>query len=156
MVFEAHVLKVLIASPGDTGEERDAVEKSIGGWNASRSEAEQVVLLPWRWEKHGVPVLGATAQGVINRQAVDQSDIVIALFDSRLGQATDDAVSGTAEEIGRAHNAGRQVHVYFSNEPVDRASVDPDQLKRLQEFRSGLEKSGYSASMPTRTTWHTR
>ncbi|MBB2988520.1 hypothetical protein [Terracoccus luteus] len=139
MVFQAHVLKVLIASPGDTGEERNAVERSIGGWNASRAEREQTVLLPWRWEMHAVPVMGATAQEVINAQAVDQSDIVIALFDSRLGQATDAAVSGTAEEISRAHEAGKPVHVYFSNEPLPR-DVDPDQLKRLKDFRAEIEK----------------
>ena len=141
MVFQAHVLKVLIASPGDTGDERDAVERSIGGWNASRAEAEQAVLLPWRWERHAVPVLGATAQGVINAQAVDQSDIVIALFDSRLGQETSAAVSGTAEEIARAHAAGKPVHVYFSSESLPR-DVDPDQLQRLNGFRGELEKVG--------------
>ncbi len=59
MVFQAHVLKVLIASPGDTAEERDAVEKSIGGWNAYRAEREQTVLLPWRWEMHAVPVMNS-------------------------------------------------------------------------------------------------
>ena len=141
MVFQAHVLKVLIASPGDTGDERAAVDKSIGGWNASRAEAEQTVLLPWRWEMHAVPVLGATAQGVINSQAVDQSDIVIALFDSRLGQETAAAVSGTAEEIERAHAAGKLVHVYFSNEPLPR-DVDPEQLKKLNEFREQLQEVG--------------
>lgn len=141
MVFQAHVLKVLIASPGDTGGERDAVERSIGGWNASRAEAEQTVLLPWRWERHAVPVLGTTAQGIINAQAVDQSDIVIALFDSRLGMETEAAVSGTAEEIQRAHEAGMPVHVYFSNEALPR-DVDPDQLKKLKDFREQLERIG--------------
>lgn len=58
MVFQAHVLKILIASPGDTTVERGAVEAAIVGWNASRAEAERTVLLPWLWEKHGVPVLG--------------------------------------------------------------------------------------------------
>ena len=33
MGFDAHVLKVLIASPGDTGRERDAIEKALHGWN---------------------------------------------------------------------------------------------------------------------------
>lgn len=141
MVFTANVLRVLIASPGDTREERDAVERSLAGWNASRAEATQTVLLPWRWEMHSVPVLGSTAQSVINSQAVDQADIVIALFDTRLGQQTEAALSGTAEEIERAHRAGKPVHVYFSDEPIARGA-DLDQLKALKGFREALEKIG--------------
>lgn len=141
MAFDAHVLKVFIASPGDTSEERDAVSEALQGWNAARAEKEQVVLFPWRWEKHAVPALGGTAQGVINEQAVDSSDIVIAIFDSRLGQETDNAVSGTAEEIERAHEAGKPVHVWFSTEDLPR-DVDPKQLVRLDSFKKELGQQG--------------
>jgi hypothetical protein len=64
MAFDAHVLKVLIASPGDTAEERDAVERSLHGWNASRAEREQVILLPRRWESDAVPRLGGGGQSI--------------------------------------------------------------------------------------------
>ncbi|MFI5501702.1 hypothetical protein ACIA5E_21790 [Nocardia asteroides] len=138
MVFDAHVLKVLIASPGDTTEERAAVADALHGWNGARSEREQVFLFPWLWEKHAVPRLGGSPQSMINAQAVDSADIVIALFDSRLGTATDDAVSGTAEEIKRAHEAGKPVHVWFSQEPLPR-DVDTDQLNRLRQFKAELE-----------------
>lgn len=117
------------------------VESSLAGWNADRAERESVVLLPWRWEKHGVPVLKESAQGVINSQAVDSSDIIIALFDARLGQETENAISGTAEEIERAHGEGRPVHVYFSDEPIPR-DADLDQAAALREFRGSLEALG--------------
>lgn len=141
MTFDAHVLKILIASPGDTTEERDAVSDAVQGWNAARAEKEQVVLFPWRWEKHAVPVLGGTAQGVINSQAVDSADIVIAIFDSRLGKETGNAVSGTAEEITRAHAAGKPVHVWFSTEDLPR-DVDPEQLTKLNSFKEELGEQG--------------
>ncbi len=106
-MFDASVLKVLLSSPGDTGEEVAAVKESLHGWNGSRAESAQVILLPRHWKSDGVPRLGAGGgQGVINEQLVDDADIVIALFDSRLGQATAEAVSGTAEEIRRAVDAG--------------------------------------------------
>jgi hypothetical protein len=88
MPFVAHVLRVLIASPGDTRDERDAVERALHEWNASRAAREHVVLLPRRWETNAVPVLGGSGQGAINKQLLDNADVVIALFDSRLGQAT--------------------------------------------------------------------
>jgi len=141
MSFDAHVLKVLIASPGDTTEERAAVERALHGWNADRSEREQIVLLPRRWETDAVPRLGASAQGVINEQLVDRADIVLALFDSRLGMATGAAVSGTAEEIERSHEAGKPVHVWFSEEPIPRGA-DLDQVKALEHFKQTLSPLG--------------
>ncbi|WP_345428942.1 hypothetical protein [Pseudonocardia xishanensis] len=141
MAFDAHALLVLIASPGDTVEERDAAERALHGWNADRAQREQVVLLPRRWETHAVPRLGGRAQSIINEQLVDESDIVIALFDSRLGMATGEAVSGTAEEIQRAHEAGKPVHVWFSDEPIPR-NADLTQVAALREFKETVEPLG--------------
>jgi hypothetical protein len=139
MVFDAHVVKVLIASPGDTGEARDAVERAVANWNSVHAQRQGTIVLPWRWEKDAVPLFGASAQDVINSQAVDESDVVIALFNSRLGQATADAVSGTAEEIERANKAGKPVHVYFSTAD-HRNDVDARQLLKLQKYRKQLAK----------------
>lgn len=141
MTFDAHVLKVLIASPGDTKDEREAVERALHGWNADRAEREEVVLLPRRWETSAVPRLGGSGQSVINEQLVDRADIVIALFDSRLGMATEAAVSGTAEEIQRAHDAGKPVHVWFSEEPIPRGA-DLGQVKALEDFKRTLMPLG--------------
>ena len=141
MGFDAHVLKVLIASPGDTRRERDAIEKALHGWNSSRAEREQIQLAPWRWETHSVPELGGTAQDIIGRQAVESCDVVIAVFNARLGTATDDAVSGTAHEIIHAHRAGKPVHVYFCTEPFPR-DTKPEEIARLNAFQDQLRAEG--------------
>ncbi len=73
-------MSVLIASPGDTSEARDAVESPIGSWNRDRAKTRRVVLLPFRWETDAVPAMGSDPQSIINRQLVDSSDIVVALF----------------------------------------------------------------------------
>lgn len=142
MGFVANVLKVMISSPGDTAEEVEAVKGALHGWNGSRAENAQTVLLPRFWKTDAVPRLDVKGgQSVINSQLVDDADIVIALFDSRLGQATDSAVSGTAEEIERAAASGKPVHVWFSDEPVNR-NADLEELGRLQKFRTELEDKG--------------
>ena len=70
---------------------------------------------------------------------MDDSDIVVAVFDSRLGKVTEDAVSGTAHEIERTAEAGKPVHVYFSNEPVSRsAAADSEEMARLNKFREDM------------------
>lgn len=139
--FVAHVLVVLLAAPGDTAPECEQVEGSLASWNVARGRREQTVLMPWRWTKHAVPSLDGPPQSVINSQAVDQADIVIAIFDARLGQQTPDALSGTVEEIDRAQQAHKPVHVYFSREDIPR-SADLDQLRALQSFRADLERRG--------------
>lgn len=144
MSFEATVLRVLIASPGDVVQERAAVERALHGWNSARAHKAGHVLLPRMWE-NAVPELGSDAQSVINSQLVDDADIVVAFFDSRLGLITPRAVSGTAEEILRAHAAGKRVHVWFSTEPLPR-SVDTDQLNSLREFESSLQAQGLLGS----------
>ncbi|MBO3102569.1 hypothetical protein [Cellulomonas fengjieae] len=89
-----------------------------------------------------MPVLGVgDAQAVINSQLVDQADVVMAFFDSRLGSVTPRGLSGTAEEIERAAAAGRSTHVWFSTEPLGR-DVDVEQLSRLRSFQEDLRARG--------------
>lgn len=131
----------VIASPGDTGEEREAVRERINDWNISNGRRAGIVILPWLYERSSVPRLGGRPQAIINSQAVDQADVVVAFFDSRLGTSTGVEVSGTAEEIRRAHGQDKPVHIYFSREPIPR-DADLDQQKALKEFRDELEGEG--------------
>lgn len=141
MSFEARVLTVLIASPGDVKDARKAVEDTILSWNRDRARQERVVLLPLRWEIDAVPSLADDAQGVINKQLVDESDVVVALFHSRLGAPTERADSGTAEEIERALSNDSLVHVYFSRMPLP-PDLDTDELERLRSFKEQLQGKG--------------
>ena len=132
---------VVIASPGDTDEERAAVRDQMNDWNINNGRRQGIALLPWLYERSAVPALGARPQSIINSQAVDRADVVVAFFDSRLGSSTGVDVSGTAEEIRRAHSLGKPVHVYFSNEPISR-DADLRQAAALQDFRKELEDEG--------------
>ena len=63
------------------------------------------------------------------------------LFGSRLGSPTPAAASGTAEEIERAVDSGKPVHVYFSTAPLPR-DVNTQQLDGLRQFQSDLANRG--------------
>ena len=141
MSFNASVLRVAIASPSDVQDARNAVEKSLHDWNAANSAVKKVVLLPWRWETSSVPLLGSHPQDIINMQGIDSADIVIAIFGSRLGAPTPDAVSGTVEEIKRALQSGKPVLPYFSTAdfPYD---VDTSQVEGLREFKTAVQHRG--------------
>lgn len=136
---------VVIASPGDAAEERATVRDALADWNISRGRREGVSLLPWLWERHVVPRMGDRPQALINSQVVDQADIVVAFFDSKLGSATGVDVSGTAEEINRGIDMGKPVHVYFSEEDLPR-DVDEEQLAALRAFQKELQERGVLGS----------
>ncbi|TDU05842.1 hypothetical protein EDD99_4376 [Streptomyces sp. 846.5] len=142
MPFEARVLSVLIASPGDTVLERDAVEAAIRSWNSDRSRRDKVVFLPLRWEFDSRTELGGgDAQAVVNRQLVEQADIIVGMFHSRLGQSTSRGASGTAEEILQGVERGVPTHVYFADMPHP-SDLDIEQLTALRDFKNSLNSQG--------------
>lgn len=112
-MFEGRVIQVLVASPGDTMDARDAIERTILSWNRNRTKTTRVTLLPQRWEVDSVPEMSGDGQSIINRQLVDEADIVIGLFHARLGRPTIRDKSGTVEEIRRSMERGAIVHVFF-------------------------------------------
>lgn len=87
---------------------------------------------------------GGDGQEVINAQLVDNSDIVIVIFNSKIGQATPRAISGTAEELERAVSQGKHVHVFFSDAPVSRDALES--AKEVEEFKKSLEAKGLYGS----------
>jgi nucleoside 2-deoxyribosyltransferase len=138
--FDAKVVRVLIASPSDTSAYRLVVRDVVEEWNSLHSETERVVLLPVIWERDATPEMGERPQGIINRQLVETADVLIGVFWNRLGTATSEAESGTAEEIGRFNDAGKPVLLYFSHEPVAPDTLETDQLERLREFRNEISE----------------
>jgi len=46
MVYVANVLRVMIASPSDIPEARNAVESAIHNWNAANAQTKQTILHP--------------------------------------------------------------------------------------------------------------
>jgi len=156
MVFQAVAVRVMIASPSDVPGARDAVEQSLHDWNQANAHHRGVVLMPWRWESSSVPLMGQPAQGAINAQGLDQADVVVVLFGTKLGTQTATALSGTVEELVRASEQGKPVHVYFSQEAVDPSTIDPEALASLREYKrnlGGLYSEFSSASDLTVQVW---
>lgn len=141
MTFHATVVQVLIASPGDTHEARTAILTESSRWNGRYAAARAFIISPWLYELHATPIIGDRPQAIINRQGVDKSDVVVAVFGSRIGAATGVDISGTAEEINRAIEIGVPVHVYFFEGDLPH-DVDTEQLDLLRAFRDDLQTRG--------------
>jgi len=135
----ATVIRVLIASPGDVQKERDVLTDVVHAWNAANFAATGVLLLATKWETHAYPASGDRPQAIINKQIVDDSDILLGAFWCRLGTPTAVSASGTAEEIERLRARGKKVLLYFSTAPPP-PGHDIRQLDLLKDYQHSLEK----------------
>jgi len=142
MAYAARVIQILIASPGDVQKEREIISEVIYEWNYVNSRDRSIVLLPIRWETHASPEMGSAPQAVINKQIVDYCDMAVAVFWTRLGTPTDEAESGTAEEITRLGNAEKPVMLYFSQAEVALHTVDLEEYQRLTAFKKQTYPKG--------------
>jgi hypothetical protein len=134
--FSATTYRVLIASPSDMPEERQIATEVINEWNGLHAADEEVVLLPVRWETHAMPEAGVRPQDAINRQLVDECDLLVGTFWTKLGTSTGVATSGTVEEVHRIVASHRPAMLYFSRRPIDPMKIDHGQHARLREFQN--------------------
>lgn len=141
MAFDSRVYRILIATPSDVDEERDAITKAIQNWNNLNSFSKKIVLLPVRWETHAAPDYGTRPQEVINRTIVDDCDLLVGCFWTRIGSPTGKEDSGTIEEIKRVSSSGKPVMLYFSKRGKDPSQIDLEQLKKLNEFKESIRNN---------------
>lgn len=142
MPFPALGINVMIASPGDVENERQAARDLIHEWNDTNAQDQRIVLLPMGWESHSSPRMGDRPQAIINKQLLSKCDLLVAIFWTRLGTATGEAASGTVEEITKHVAAGKIAMVYFSTAPVALANVEQEQYQALLQFRGQCQQQG--------------
>jgi len=141
MTSQATAYRVLIASPSDVPDQRAEAANTANGLNSTLVVDFGAVLVPIMWETDSTPVMGERPQGAINRQIVDQSDILVGIFWTRLGTPTGEAASGTAEEIQRFLDQKKKVLLYFSNAHIPQ-DTDLEEFQRLKGFRESCKTRG--------------
>lgn len=134
-MYPANVFRIFIASPSDVTAERDIAVEVIQEWNDANSADDGIVILPLRWETHSAPEYGKRPQAVINRQVLDQCDLLVGIFWTRLGSPTGEADSGSVEEVERVAKSGKRVMLYFSRVGQNPDEIDLEQLRKLRDFK---------------------
>ena len=142
------VIQVFVASPSDLGPEREALELLVAELNRTWSKTLGVMLELVRWEKDVRPTVGSDPQDLINSQIANDYDVFIGMLWGRFGTPTPRAASGTHEEFLYAMDRRRRemdkpdVMVYFKDAPLAPSSIDPNQLRLVQDFRASLPSKG--------------
>ena len=142
MATQTTKYKILIASPSDVVEERKVIPKVIENWNSTNSDYYGAILKPVLWEIDAIPEMGKRPQDIINEQLVNDCDILIGTFWTRLGTPTGKADSGTIEEIEEFLEKNKPVMLYFSSIPIDPKKIDIEQYKKLSDFRNECKENG--------------
>lgn len=142
MSYTAKIYNVMIASPGDVASERAIIRDVVYEWNAVHSNTKNIVLLPIGWKSHSSPEMGSSPQSIINNQILDKCDLLIGVFWTRIGTATDEYASGTVEEIERHIGAEKPAMLYFSSQPVAMDTVDLEQVAKLKTFKESCRGKG--------------
>lgn len=149
MSYPATVFNVMIASPGDVAEERNVALEIILKWNYKNSHERGIVLLPIGWENSSAALMEKTedgfktAQDVINIQVLSKADLMIAIFWTRIGTKTNNAVSGTVEEIEKHVQSGKPAMLYFSDKPHNPSKIDKKQYGQVEKIRRKYQKQSY-------------
>lgn len=142
MAYQATIIPVMIASPGDVPEEREIIRQVIHDWNDVNAALSKVMLAPVGWETHSSPELGVRPQELINTRLLKDCDLLIGVFWTRLGTPTGKASSGSVEEIMEHVQAGKPAMIYFSSKPVVLDTVNLDQLSQLKNFKTQCKDLG--------------
>ena len=149
MSYNVRVVKVMIASPGDVQDERQAVRDIVHQWNSSHSEDTGLMLRDVGWDTDSVPEMGDRPQEFINKHLLAGCDLLVGMFWTRIGSPTGIAASGTVEEIQQHVAAGKPTMLYFSSAPVSMDSIDLMQYAALKQFRDECRKCGLVESYRT-------
>jgi hypothetical protein len=140
-------IKIFIASPGDTQDERNSASEIIQELNMI-NPLDNIEFELVKWETHTYSGIGEDAQEVINKQIDDDYDIFVGLMWKRFGSPTKRASSGTEEEFLRAVEIYKKrlrpikILFYFSQTAIPPREIDADQLQKINQFRNQLKDAG--------------
>lgn len=140
-MYTSTAVEILISSPSDVGDARDAIQEEIAHWNTAHARLRGVSAVAVRWESDSVPELGDHPQVILNRQLVDRCDLLVAVFRDRFGTPTPSGLSGTAEKIERFTKSGKPVLLYVLKSDAASAS-DVEQRAKLDAFIQSLRSRG--------------
>lgn len=143
MPTKATVYRALIASPSDVQEERNATKDVVMQWNAAHSRQHGVYIEPVLYETHVAKDLGDSPQNIISDQLIDDCDLVIGVFWSRIGTETDSEPGGAVEEIKTlAFEKDRSAIVGFSQRDIPHSQLDVEQYQAVESFKGECRERG--------------
>lgn len=143
------IISVLISSPGDVPDDRDAAARAVEDLDRLLSRSDNVVLRVRRWEQDVSSEFGDHPQNVTDRAIVDDCDIFVGILCARFGTKTLTNESGTEQEFEKAFsrindpNNPAEVLFYFKDPKLTAGDIDAEQLLKVQDFKKKHRGDGF-------------
>ena len=118
---------LLISCPADVKDFVEILEKEIEHFNNYFGRFNDIIVRTRYWYKDAFSEIGKAPQETLNKQIVDNSDMILAVFWTRFGTPTENYGSGTEEEIERMISDKKQVFLYFLDKPINPSKLDFEQ-----------------------------
>lgn len=141
------VCRLMISCPSDVKTEVEIINRVVDNINDSIGISMDIFVKTLYWSKNVMPEAGNYPQSIINKQILDKSDAIIAIFGNRIGSPTQHYESGTIEEIELMIQKGKQVFVYFSDKPVRKSEIDMETSVYKGYKQDKIEMRGDRAEM---------
>lgn len=142
-MFQANCYNVMIVSPSDVSKEREMVKDVLYRWNELNSRFHNIVFSVLGYDINAHADSGIHPQESLNHQLLEQADLIIAIFWTKLGTPTIEYSSGSVEEISKHIKQGKKALIYFSNKTVDPRNIDSEQYKNLQEYKKSIQEMAF-------------
>ncbi|MGX8703965.1 MAG: response regulator [bacterium] len=138
---------LLISCPSDVKPFLGQINSAIASFNRGYGNKNNIRIETLHWSKdaYANTAKNTTAQGEINKQIVDEADMLIGVFWTRFGQPTQEFGSGTEEEINRMMDANKPVILYFLDKPISPSEIDTEQLQKVNAFKKKHSSDGLYA-----------
>lgn len=136
------VCRLMISCPSDVKTEIEIINKVVDNINDSIGMSMDIFVKTLHWSRNVMPEAGDFPQSIINKQILDKSDAIIAIFGNKIGSPTQYYESGTVEEIEEMIKEGKQVFVFFSDKPIRRSERNEKEEKKVEAFKRKYRNRG--------------
>ncbi|MBQ9281111.1 MAG: hypothetical protein IJ207_02810 [Treponema sp.] len=142
-MYQANCFNVMIVSPSDISEEREIAKNVLYRWNELNSRFHNIVFSVLGYDINAHADSGVHPQESLNHQLLEQADLIIAIFWTKLGTPTTEYSSGSVEEITKHIQQGKRALIYFSNKQVSPDKFNSDQYQKLQDYKKSIQGSAF-------------
>lgn len=139
--MEKRIFKCLVASPGDTKDERDLCLKIFKELNKGIGESFGFVIEERMWEQNTRPSFSSEySQATISDQLGNDYDVFIGIMNQKFGTETKVAGSGTEEEFNNAYERLKnkekvEIMFYFNDALVKPSAINTSDLDKVRDFK---------------------
>lgn len=141
------ILNCMICSAMDekTKKVRNEIVNVMTHWNSINSKCRKISYVPLGQGINTVPGVGKSAQAVIDKQSVKESDFAILIFNTSRGTSTEKADSGTLDELDSFLKIKKPIYVFI------KASKEMEDIKKQIQAKKTVFYEKYKSISELKT-----